>query len=135
MAEKKSYPTRGFASLDPARVKEMLRTNERGIVVGKILLAALDSEEALAIDELLQLAQNWPVPVFPITAKDLLARGMSEGKAAYEDALKITASDETAKHDLEMIEQLHDGGPRLPSRFAPKPGQAPPAAQATPPPK
>jgi len=42
---------------------------------------------------------------------------MAEGKVAYEEALKLTANDPAAQRDLDMIEQLRDGGPRLPSRF------------------
>jgi tetratricopeptide (TPR) repeat protein len=38
----------------------------------------------------------------------------SEGKAAYDEALKLTANDENAKRDLDMIERLHDGGPKPP---------------------
>lgn len=64
------------ANLDPAGVKEWLRAHERGVVTGKILLAGLDSDEELAISELITLAQDWQVPVFPVTAKDL---GMKEG--------------------------------------------------------
>lgn len=48
---------------------------------------------------------------------------MAEGKAAYEEALKLTVKDPDAQRDLEMIEQLHDGGPKLPSRFTPPPAK------------
>lgn len=66
--------------VDPAKVKEWLRAHPRPLVVGRILLAALDSDEELAIEELLVLAREWEIPVFPVTAKDLLARGMTEGR-------------------------------------------------------
>jgi tetratricopeptide (TPR) repeat protein len=51
---------------------------------------------------------------------------MAESKAAYEEALKLTANDKDAQRDLDMIEKLRDGGPKLPSKFTPPPeaGQA-----------
>lgn len=66
--------------INPAKVKEWLRAHPRPLVIGKILLAAIDSDEELAIGQLLYLAQDWEIPTFPITAKDLLAHGMKEGK-------------------------------------------------------
>ncbi|MEJ0009952.1 MAG: CCA tRNA nucleotidyltransferase [Alphaproteobacteria bacterium] len=67
------------AALDPAAVKESLRKHPRPLVTGRILLAALDSDEEMAIDALLRLAQDWEIPQFPVTAKDLLKLGMKEG--------------------------------------------------------
>ena len=48
---------------------------------------------------------------------------MGDGKAAYEEALKLTAHDPDAKRDLDMIERLRDGGPKLPSKFTPPPAR------------
>ena len=48
---------------------------------------------------------------------------MADGKAAYEEALKLTAHDPDAKRDLDMIERLRDGGPKLPSKFTPPPAR------------
>ena len=48
---------------------------------------------------------------------------VAESKVAYEEALKLTANDPDAQHDLNMIEQLRDGGPRQPSQFAPPPAK------------
>lgn len=75
------------AGLNPALAKEWLRAERRGIVVGRILLAALDSSDAVAIDALIRLAQSWEVPEFPVTARDLLALGHAEGRGLG-DALK-----------------------------------------------
>jgi poly(A) polymerase len=66
--------------VDPARVKEWLRAHPRKIVIGRILLAALDSDEELATADLMQLAQGWEIPRFPVTASDLLKQGMTQGK-------------------------------------------------------
>lgn len=48
---------------------------------------------------------------------------MAEGKVAYEEALKLTAGDPAAQRDLDTIEQLRDGGPKLPSKFTPPPAK------------
>ena len=72
------------APLNPAQVKEWLRAEARGQVIGRIALTALASDEAEAIDALIRLAQGWEVPLFPVAAKDLLARGHEQGKALGE---------------------------------------------------
>ncbi len=70
--------------VDPARVKEWLRSEPRGQVLGRIALAALNSDDAVATDALMLLAQDWEVPGFPVTAKDLLTRGYEQGRALGE---------------------------------------------------
>jgi tRNA nucleotidyltransferase/poly(A) polymerase len=73
--------------LASASVKYLLRTQPRGLVVGRILLAALENKDVTALQSFLTLAQQWEIPIFPVTAKDLLARGHTQGKALG-DALK-----------------------------------------------
>ena len=48
---------------------------------------------------------------------------MAEGKIAYEEALQLTVNDPAAQRDLNMIEQLRDGGPKQPGQFAPSPAK------------
>lgn len=67
-------------SADPVQVKAWLRKQERGVVIARILLASLDSDEALATQQLLQLAEDWDAPLFPIVAADLMAIGYPQGK-------------------------------------------------------
>ncbi len=69
-------------TLNTAIVKEWLRQGgDRTLVIGRLLLMAVDAKEVASYNMLLELAQEWEVPIFPVTAKDLLALGMQEGPA------------------------------------------------------
>lgn len=67
------------APLTTATIKEWLRHEQRPLVIARILLAVVDGTDASALGEYLALARDWPVPTFPVGAKDLIARGMKEG--------------------------------------------------------
>ncbi len=75
---KGSTPTQPFPfqveGLKSAQVKEWLRQQPRDWVLGAVLLRGGDAA-------LLALAQHWEVPVFPVTARDLLKAGYTEGPA------------------------------------------------------
>ena len=72
-------------TVDAATTKEWLRAHERAVVQQCLLLWAVDTGED--VGALLRLAQTWNVPALPVTAKDLIARGHSEGRALG-DALR-----------------------------------------------
>jgi len=48
---------------------------------------------------------------------------MAEGKITYEEELKLTVNDPAAQRNLDMIEQLRDGGPKQPGQVAPSPAK------------
>ncbi len=73
---------------DAATVKERVRHDARALVIGRLLLAAADTAEPRPVTVLIPLAQTWQAPDFPVTAKDLLARGMVEGMALG-DTLRV----------------------------------------------
>lgn len=62
-----------------ASVKEWLRQHPRDVVEARLLLLALDTH-VLPMDDWMVLVHEWPIPQLPVTAKDLLAKGYSEGK-------------------------------------------------------
>lgn len=64
-----------------ASVKEALRKEPRDVVQGRLLLAALDGASHAELTGLIGLARTWEIPIFPVTAHDLLSRGFSEGTA------------------------------------------------------
>ncbi len=62
----------------PEAVREALRHYQREWVQAALLLVALDTP--LELSRLMPIARSWEVPTFPVTARDLLARGMGEGR-------------------------------------------------------
>jgi len=76
------------STIDTAVVKEWLRAYDRPLVIGRLLLSAVDTEDANPITPLLELARQWPIPEFPVSASDLLRLGYSEGKELG-DALRV----------------------------------------------
>ena len=61
------------------------------------------------IDDYVQLAHDFVPPIFPITAKDLLARGMSEGKALGEALSALEKKWEESDYTLTKEELLIGG--------------------------
>ncbi len=66
--------------VNAAQVKAWLVEKQlRERIVGRLVLLAAD--EAIDVTALLNLAQHWQPPVFPVTSQDMIARGHCEGKA------------------------------------------------------
>lgn len=61
-----------------AAIKEALRHYKRDWIMDALLLNAVD-DETLSLNRLLPVARSFETPVCPVTARDLLARGMREG--------------------------------------------------------
>lgn len=66
------------ALANDAEVKEALRHYKRDWVLASMLLQSLD-DARLPYAKLLPIARSFDPPIFPVSAKDLLARGMKEG--------------------------------------------------------
>ncbi|PZP86266.1 MAG: CCA tRNA nucleotidyltransferase [Azospirillum brasilense] len=62
-----------------AQVKEALRHFKREWVQQSLLLHAADDPDFM-LQSVLPLARSWEPPVFPVTAHDLMARGMVQGR-------------------------------------------------------
>lgn len=64
-----------------AQIKEWLRTLPAEAAQGRLALAAVDGVLVGSAETLVALLHGWPIPEFPVTAHDLMARGFSEGVA------------------------------------------------------
>lgn len=62
----------------PRAVREALRHYKREWIMPALMLLAVD--EQVDLHAVMPIARSFEPPVFPITARDLLARGMVEGK-------------------------------------------------------
>lgn len=69
----------------PRVVREALRHYKREWIMPALMLLAVD--ERVPLKDVMPIARSFEPPVFPITARDLMARGMAEGKALG-DALR-----------------------------------------------
>lgn len=49
--------------------------------IDSVLLTAAEGKLNYNVDEMIEFAENWQIPKFPIVGKDVLALGLTEGKA------------------------------------------------------
>ena len=75
------YLAQPMAAVTAAQVKEWLRHADRALVEARVMLAAVDGDLAEELGGLLALTRDWPIPIFPLVAHDLLQHGFQEGKA------------------------------------------------------
>jgi len=64
---------------DARQVREALRHYKREWIMAAIMVLALDNPE-LHMPSVMPIARSFEPPVFPVSARDLLARGMVEGR-------------------------------------------------------
>ena len=71
-----------IAQISPSIVKEWLRIESRDVATGRLQLGLVDGVIELAnAAMLIEVLRNWEIPLFPLTARDLIAHGYTEGKA------------------------------------------------------
>jgi poly(A) polymerase len=94
--------------LTMAQQKSLLRRVGREVFEDVVLLACAQSGGAdiSPYQAMLEWAQLWQPPLFPITGKDLLLLGMQEGKAMGESLAKLEALWEASDYQMTREELL-----------------------------
>jgi poly(A) polymerase len=73
--------------------KEWLRMESLAIAEGRLKLALVDgSVTAVDAPRLFALLHGWTAPIFPLTARDLIAAGFTEGKALGDELRRLESA-------------------------------------------
>ena len=94
-----AWVTPGVFSADDTTWKPALRRLGHALFTGHVLLEGAEKKYGPTA-EALKLANDWQLPDFPVTGEDLLALGMSQGKAIGDTLRQLEAKWEASDYRL-----------------------------------